>query len=224
MTTAADYNHAEVISGRLTMDEIAELVRFFQAANGLAVDGKAGPLTQAAIDKLLPAPAPSPDHAVKFLANPLPILEGRKPAQITSGFGPRGGKQHNGVDLFYEWKENDRPDFVGDKGGATKRADGKPKWVVPYGISAIAAAPGRVQIAGNSKTGYRLWIDHGNGLRTGYFHLLDLKVAVGQDVVLGQALGLVGDNPADHDGRHLHFELSPVDRYAPIDPAPYLKL
>ncbi len=94
--------------------------------------------------------------------------------------------------------------------------------MVPIGTLAIAAGPGCVTLAGDSPTGHRVWIDHGNGWRTGYFHLLDCRVGVGQVVGVGAALGLVGDNPSDHDGRHLHFELSSVDRYDPTDPALFL--
>ncbi len=111
---------------------------------------------------------------------------------------------------------------MGDHGAAGKKSDGSPKWVVPTGTLAIAAAAGVVQLAGDSATGHRVWVDHGNGYRTGYFHLLDLRVVVGARVVAGAALGLVGDNPADNDGRHLHFEVSPIDRYAPLDPEPFL--
>jgi len=41
-------------------------------------------------------------------------------------------------------------------------------------------------------------------------------------VKTGNQIGLVGDNPIDNDGPHCHFELSPVDRYEPMDPTPYL--
>ena len=218
---ATDFNKAELVSGRLTIEEITVLVREFQKAHALDPDGKAGTNTQAEIDKLLAPIAAIPTPAQFQLARPLPALAGGRFAMITSSFRPADRPDHNGVDLFYIWKPGDKPDFVGDKGCAGKKPDGTPKWVVPYGTYAVAAAPGIVQIAGNSATGYRLWIDHGNRLRTGYFHLLDLIVAVGERVELGQNLGRVGDNPKDHDGRHLHFELSPVDRYAPIDPEPY---
>lgn len=224
MATADEFNHDEIISGRLTMAEITELVKAFQAAHGLVVDGKAGPKTQEVIDQLLPPAAPAPDHAVKFLSNPLPVLGGHRHGQITSEFRPPDRPKHNGVDMFYAFKPGDKPDFTTD-GGAAAGKDGKPKWVVPFGISAIAAAPGKVQVAGNSPTGYRVWIDHGNGLRSGYFHLMSLVVNIGQIVALAQPLGLVGHNPSpEADARHLHFELSPVDRYAPMDPTPYLKL
>jgi murein DD-endopeptidase MepM/ murein hydrolase activator NlpD len=218
--SADEYNKAEIISGRLTYSEITALVKFFQEAKGLDADGKAGPVTQLEIDKLL-GPATNPPTLALALPLPTLLASGRRPI-ITSEFRPPDRPKHNGVDLFYHWQPGDRPDFIGDKGAAGKNADGSPKFVVPYGVFAIAAQDGIVQVAGNSTTGYRLWIDHGNGLRTGYFHLLDLHVSVGERVSVGQELGLVGDNPADNDGRHLHFELSPVDRYAPMDPAPYL--
>lgn len=205
-----EYNAARLASGELTIDHVTKLVEFWQHAHGLKADGKAGPATVASIGP------------TKFLACPMPrLLDGRH-AQVTSSFRPADRPNHNGLDLFYRWRPGDKPDFVGDKGCAGRNADGTPKWVVPIGTLAIAAAPGKVTLAENSPTGHRVWIDHGNGLRTGYFHLLDLRVTAGQRVDVGMALGLVGDNPVDHDARHLHFELSPVGRYAPMDPLPYL--
>ncbi len=228
MSKADDYNHAELVAGRLTMAHITELVRFWQteSQSGLSPDGMFGPKTRAEVDVALGRHAMP---VVPFLSSPMPKLGSvnsqYRVAQITSGHHSVNPDRpnHNGCDFFYRWQPGDLPNFVGDKGGATKQKDGTPKWVVPYGVNAIAAASGKVQIAGNSMTGYRCWIDHGNGWRTGYFHLLDLRVHVGQEVKIGAPLGLVGDNPADHDGRHLHFELSPVDRYAPVNPEPYFK-
>jgi len=194
----------------MTPEQVTILVRHWQATHGLVADGIVGPLTLASID-----------GARRFLSNPLPVLADGRRAQVTSEFRPADRPNHNGVDLFYRWAPGDEPNFVGDR-GAVGVVDGHPKWVVPTGTLAVAAAAGRVQLAGNSATGYRVWIDHGNGMRTGYFHLLDTRVAIGQVVIVGMPLGLVGDNPADHDGRHLHWELSPVDRYEPIDPVPWM--
>lgn len=194
----------------MTPEQITSLVRYWQTGHGLAADGIAGPLTLASLD-----------GARRFLRSPLaPLSDGRR-AQVTSEFRPPDRPTHNGVDLFYRWAAGDEPNFVGDR-GAVGTIDGHPKWVVPYGVMAVSAAPGRVQLAGNSPTGYRVWIDHGNGMRSGYFHLLDIRVTVGQSVDVGVPLGLVGDNPSDHDGRHLHFEVSPVDRYEPTDPVPWM--
>ena len=213
--TAADYNAAQLAAGKLTATHVTELVRQWQATHHpLEVDGMAGPSTITSIDAAL-APA-------RFLTCPLPVLlDGRK-AEVTSSFRPPDRLNHDGLDWFYVWRPGDQPDFIGDKGAAGKTSAGMPRWVVPYGVLAIAAAAGKVTLAGNSQTGYRVWIDHGNGLRTGYFHLLDVRVTVGQLVDVGTPLGLVGDNPGDNDGRHLHFEVSPVDRYDPRDPTPYL--
>lgn len=211
--TASDYNAAQLAAGKLTAVHVTELVRFWQLAHALTVDGMAGPQTIASIAA---TGKPSP-----FLACPLPTLADGRKAVVTSEFRPADRPNHDGCDFFFAWRPGDEPDFVGDK-GAAGTVDGHPKWVVPYGVHAIAAAPGKVTLAGNSPTGYRVWIDHGNGLRTGYFHLLDLRVQIGLTVNAGTALGLVGDNPADSDGRHLHLELSPSDRYEPMDPVPYL--
>lgn len=216
--TDDEYNKLELVAGRITVSHISQLVRAFQAQRKLVGDGMLGPTTRRLIEQGMVRP---PATSVKFLASPMPRLPDGRVAKITSSFKPADRPNHNGCDLFYAWAEGDRPSHVGDKGCAGRRPDGKPKWGVPYHVNAIAAWSGKVQIAGNSPTGYRVWIDHGNGYRTGYFHLLDLKVAIGDEVSAGTALGAIGDNPADHDGRHLHFELSPVDRYAPIDPEPF---
>jgi murein DD-endopeptidase MepM/ murein hydrolase activator NlpD len=223
MSKADDYNKAEFVAGRLTINHVTRLVERFQNEEGLDVDGFFGPKTRARLDDRTSAD-PILTLPTFRLASPLPTLADGRRAKITSSFRPKDRPNHVGVDLFYEWRPGDKPDFVGDKGCAGRKPNGEPKWVVPYNINMIAPADGVVQIAGNSKTGYRLWIDHQNGLRSGGFHLLDLKVNIGDVVEIGAPLGLVGDNPADNDGRHLHFELSPVDRYAPIDPAPYLDL
>lgn len=211
---ASAYNAEQLRLGRITVEVITELVRNWQATHELAADGMAGPRTLASIAAAL-RPAP-------FLRCPLPVLADGRKAQITSEYRPADRPNHDGVDWFYRWRAGDKPSHVGDGGGAGKNPDGTPRWVVPFGTVAIAAAAGRVTLAGNSPTGYRVWIDHGNGYRSGYFHLLDCRVLPGQRVEAGHPLGEVGDNPADHDGRHLHFELSPVDRYAPIDPAPFV--
>jgi murein DD-endopeptidase MepM/ murein hydrolase activator NlpD len=162
-----------------------------------------------------PATQSPPQFAAVY---PLPLLpDGRKP-RITSHHKARNPSRptHDGADFFFATMPGDPAWKVGDGGGTTNK-----KWIVPPGTPAIAVAAGVVQLAGDTPTGWRVWIDHG-ALRTGYFHLTELFVDKGQRVTTGQQLGLVGDNPRDHDARHLHFELSASDRYAPIDPAPYL--
>jgi murein DD-endopeptidase MepM/ murein hydrolase activator NlpD len=212
-----EYNAGQLAGGVLTIEHVTALVRYWQDKHELEADGMAGPKTIRSLD------IATRGATTWTLRYPLPRLaDGRLP-QVTSEFRPLDRPNHDGIDLFYPWREGDKPDFVGDHGAAGWTEDGRPKWVVPLETPALAAADGVVQMAGNSGTGWRLWIDHENGLRTGYFHLVNLRVDAGSRVKAGDVLGMVGDNPKDNDGRHLHFELSPVSSYAPMDPAPYLR-
>ncbi|GAB2545998.1 M23 family metallopeptidase [Brachybacterium huguangmaarense] len=61
-----------------------------------------------------------------------------------------------------------------------------------------------VAVEYNSSSGNRVIIDHGDGVRTGYFHLSAFKVKVGQQVEQGQTVGLVGSTGRS-TGCHLHF-------------------
>jgi murein DD-endopeptidase MepM/ murein hydrolase activator NlpD len=54
--------------------------------------------------------------------------------------------------------------------------------------------------------GNAVFIDHGNGLVSMYFHLSELKVQAGQDVARGAVLGLVGAT-GRVTGPHLHLGL-----------------
>jgi murein DD-endopeptidase MepM/ murein hydrolase activator NlpD len=239
MKTAEEYIRNQLIAGRLTESDIARLTQFYQHNSGvdLAVDGKPGPLTLTALREAFGDKTESPklpDPKTFGLIAPMPILAGltgvspsRRPV-ITSGFGPRGqGEQrhfHAGVDLFYPFRDGDKPDTVGDGLGADRQTDStRPRWVVPFGTPAVAAGSGVVTFVGELKTGLAIWIDLGIGWRVGYFHLKRVGVSVGQRVEGGFSIGEIGHNPVDGDACHLHFELSPVDRYAPIDPAPYIR-
>ncbi|GEM_PF-6861263 len=92
---------------------------------------------------------------------------------------------------------------------------------VPEGTSVVAAASGRVIIAGwVSGYGNYIAIEHGGGISTGYGHLSEIYVQVGQEVKQGQVIGASG-NTGRSTGPHLIFE---VRRHGtPIDPDPYLR-
>lgn len=222
MSKADDYNQNQIDIGRLSIEAITKFVTEYQRSNGLVADGMAGPKTLAVLGFGAPASSDKPPEGFT-LYYPMPKLSDGRVPEVTSQYRTKDRPNHNGVDLFYHWREGDKPDKAGD-GLATGNVDGHPKWVVPYGVYATAAAEGRIVEGGKTATGYRCWVDHGNGWRTGYFHLLDLRYKIGAPVAAGTPLGQIGDNPADHDARHLHFELSPVGVYRPIDPQPYLKL
>lgn len=56
--SAEAYNQARIDDGSLTIEEITEMVRYWQAGHGLVMDGKAGPLTQSTIEAVLAPVAP----------------------------------------------------------------------------------------------------------------------------------------------------------------------
>jgi murein DD-endopeptidase MepM/ murein hydrolase activator NlpD len=91
---------------------------------------------------------------------------------------------------------------------------------VAVGTPVAAAANGRVIIAGwVSGYGNYIAIDHGGGISTGYGHLSQFFVAVGQDVQRGQAIGASG-NTGRSTGPHLIFEVR--RNGTPVDPTPFL--
>jgi murein DD-endopeptidase MepM/ murein hydrolase activator NlpD len=105
---------------------------------------------------------------------------------ITSPFGWRWGRMHEGVDI----------------GAST-------------GTPIHAAASGTVIYAGwMSGYGNLVVVDHGNGLSTAYGHQSAIAVGNGSSVGQGQTIGYVGCT-GHCFGPHLHFEVrvngSPVD-------------
>lgn len=214
-----DYNLQQLKSGALTTDHVTALVESFQEQHGLAVDGKCGPLTRALLEQRRRV---APAYGIRFWPL-LALADGRQPV-ITSGFHTRNPSRptHNGVDLFYRYEDSD-PAVPAGNGGAVIK-NGERRWWIPPGTMAVAADDGVVATTGRLRTGLRCWVDHGNGLRTGYFHLLTLEVRQGQRVEAGQPLGEVGHNPSVDDPAHLHFEVSPVGVYRPMDPETLLEV
>ena len=84
---------------------------------------------------------------------------------------------------------------------------------------ALAAAAGAVIFAGNSDDGcgiaHAVILDHGNGYRTLYWHLYSLSVEAGQQVTVGQQVGVVGSSGCA-TGPHLHFQVQYLGR--DVDP------
>ncbi len=99
-------------------------------------------------------------------------------APITSPFGWRWGRMHEGIDL-----------------GAA------------YGSPIAAAAAGVVIYAGwEGGYGNLVVIDHGGGLASAYGHQSRIAVSVGQSVSQGETIGYVGST-GHSTGPHLHFEV-----------------
>ena len=80
-------------------------------------------------------------------------------------------------------------------------------YAVPMGTPIKAAAAGTVvQAAWAGHSGFRVEIDHGNGLHTSYNHNSSLKVTVGQKVKRGEVVSLSGST-GNSTGPHLHLEV-----------------
>jgi murein DD-endopeptidase MepM/ murein hydrolase activator NlpD len=105
---------------------------------------------------------------------------------ITSPFGWRWGRMHEGIDIG-----------------------------VGYGTPIRAAAAGTVIYCGwEEGYGNLVVIDHGGNLATAYGHQSSIAVGCGQSVAQGQVIGYVGCT-GHCTGPHLHFEVrvdgNPVD-------------
>jgi murein DD-endopeptidase MepM/ murein hydrolase activator NlpD len=97
---------------------------------------------------------------------------------VTSRFGARWGRMHEGIDIG-----------------------------VAEGTPVQAAAAGVVIYAGwMSGYGNLVVIDHGNGLSTAYAHNSSLVVGVGRSVAGGEVVSYSG-NTGNSTGPHVHFEV-----------------
>ena len=104
----------------------------------------------------------------------------RSPAsgRLSSAFGPRWGRKHNGIDIA---NSVGTPIYASD-GGTIKSAG----WSGAYGKLII--------------------MDHGNGFQTYYGHASELLVKPGQKVAKGEKIALMGSTGRS-TGSHVHFEI-----------------
>lgn len=104
----------------------------------------------------------------------------RSPAagRLTSGFGPRWGTVHKGIDIANS-----------------------------FGTSIYAADGGTVRTASwRGGYGNLVIIDHGNGFQTYYGHNSEILVQDGQKVAKGEKIALMGST-GNSTGSHVHFEI-----------------
>ena len=116
---------------------------------------------------------------------------------VSSGFGPRvapvpgASTSHNGIDI-----------------------------PAPTGTPVVAPEDGTVNAAfSNDKGGNQMTVLHDSGRVTGYAHLSERLVDVGERVTAGQTIAKVGAT-GNVSGPHLHFTLRASNGGAHIDPAP----
>jgi len=123
----------------------------------------------------------------KHIPSIRPVLD--RDGYVTDKFGLRidpfieRAKHHNGIDISAE-----------------------------PGTEVYAPAAGRVEKAENIYTpwvgyGKHVIIDHGNGYKTLYGHLSQIRVRTGQQIDRGHVIGLVGET-GRATGPHLHYEVS----------------
>ncbi len=106
------------------------------------------------------------------------VLDWPVSGTVTSGFGVRWGRMHEGVDV-----------------------------AVAEGTPVRAAAAGTVIYAAwMSGYGNLVVVDHGDGLSTAYAHNSSLAVSVGQPVAAGEVVSYSG-NTGNSTGPHVHFEV-----------------
>lgn len=113
--------------------------------------------------------------------------------ELSSGYGPRHGRQHAGVDI---------------------RA--------PVGTPVRASSAGRIVLAARySGYGLLVEIEHADGSRARYAHLAGFARGIrgGTAVAAGQRIGAVG-RTGRTTGANLHVELRRAGR--PVDPWPWL--
>ena len=88
-------------------------------------------------------------------------------------------------------------------------------------VPIYAGGPGVIVFAGrNGAYGNMVEIDHGLGLTTRYAHMHSIAVDVGDEVKMGEEIGLVG-NTGRSTGPHLHYEVRVNGR--PKNPWDFLK-
>lgn len=94
------------------------------------------------------------------------------------------------------------------------------------GADVLAVAGGIVtldKIDVYSGNAIRVWLKHPGGWYSGYYHLQNEIVSVGQSIAKGQLIGHVGDT-GWADGCHLHFECHATsDHLSFFDPWPHLE-
>ena len=118
------------------------------------------------------------------------ITDGRQ----TSGFGPRWGKTHDGLDV----------------GAST----GTPLYAMSQGTV--------VRSSFDASFGNKVEIQYWDGSVSWYAHMNSRAVQAGQTVLPGEIVGWVG-NTGNSTGPHLHIEIQTapgVDQ--PLDPRPWL--
>ena len=136
--------------------------------------------------------------------------------QISSGYGPRWGTIHYGLDFAAP-------------AGTPILAAAAGTVVGAECTSPFCDRPGLVSAAGLPLTagcGLRIQILHPDRVATTYCHARALTVHTGQMVRAGEVIGFVGST-GNSTGEHLHFQVHlqapPISNATTVDPAAFLR-
>lgn len=124
---------------------------------------------------------------------------------ISSQFGPRWGRNHNGIDIAGGGIHN-APIIAAGGGTVTRVVSG-----CSHDYSGFCGCGGGF--------GNYVIVSHGNGLCTVYAHMSRVAVSVGDAVSAGTVIGYVGAT-GNSTGYHLHFAVTVNGTY--VNPEPYL--
>jgi len=163
-------------------------VRIFQRRMRVRATGIADARVLKRLRVRVRAIATGPGTAATFSGFPVPEPNDTSPSaagflwpangDVSSPFGPRWGRMHQGLDI-----------------------------AAPVGRPVRASKAGvAVTVEAQSGYGNLVIIDHGTGETTRYAHLSRSLVVPGQPVAAGQAIAEVG-NTGRSTGPHLHFEV-----------------
>ena len=121
--------------------------------------------------------------------------------RLSSGYGPRWGRNHNGVDIA----AGVGTPVVSTRGGTVVHVTSSCHPTSSWGCG--------------GGFGNYVVVDHGDGYGSVYAHLSQVAVGAGQSVGRGGAVGQMG-NSGNSYGSHLHFEIHQAG--SPRDPCGYI--
>lgn len=188
---------ASELKVRSDSEEVVRAVEEPQVVAAAPVGSESyAPLLEPIIGRMVSPELPPLAAADAFLPEGTNIFDGYIwPAQgvLTSGYGPRWGRMHRGIDI-----------------------------AAPVGTPIHSAAAGVVEFSGWNSGGYGYMVDirHPDGSMTRYAHNSRLLVRAGQEVDQGDQIAEMGSTGRS-TGPHVHFEIHLPSQGA-VNPAPLL--
>lgn len=218
---AVNYNESR---DALTAEQTAVVAAGFQRSEGLTADGMLGPASRRRIREILGRDT-HPRQTLEGWVWPMPRSWEGRPLQVSSRFskdgsGPNKSRYtHLGVDLMYRRRIR----------GRVKHPHYTKRFWCPDGVPLLNVGAGRVVTAEWRNDRWIVVVHHGEVEEVGLLmtwnsHAKELHVEVGQRVVAGQAIGIVGDTGTNITHCHHGWLVGRGTwKGRSIDPEPYLE-